>query len=154
MVHIGLTFEGLRIMQSMYNMLCFHFADVIFKCNFFNQSDWILNNILIKVFLCLFDNKLTLVKATSHHLNQCWPRSIYRYRFPTFPTDTKCTQTHVLKSPSGLNLGLHPANERRCYKCNDVSHWQGASLESSLLHPANERRRYKVMASLIGWAQT
>ena len=32
---------------------------------------------------------------------------------------------------SGLILGLHPANERRCY-CNDVSHWLGANPESVL----------------------
>ena len=33
---------------------------------------------------------------------------------------------------TGLILGLHPANERLRYFCNDVSHWLGASLESAL----------------------
>ena len=32
----------------------------------------------------------------------------------------------------GLILGLCPANERRRFFCNDVSHWLGASLESAL----------------------
>ena len=33
---------------------------------------------------------------------------------------------------AGLYLGLHPANERRRYKVNAVSHWLGANLESAL----------------------
>ena len=33
---------------------------------------------------------------------------------------------------SGLILGLRPANERRRYKGNDVSHWLGADLEWDL----------------------
>ena len=36
---------------------------------------------------------------------------------------------------TGLILGLPPANGRRCLLlCNDVSHWLGASLESTLIH--------------------
>ena len=37
-----------------------------------------------------------------------------------------------VKWVTGLILGLHPANERRRYFCNDVSHWLGANLESAL----------------------
>ena len=33
---------------------------------------------------------------------------------------------------TGLILGLRPANERRRYKSNAVSHWIGATLESAL----------------------
>ena len=32
---------------------------------------------------------------------------------------------------AGLILGLRPANERRRYKVNAVSHWLGANLESA-----------------------
>ena len=35
----------------------------------------------------------------------------------------------------GISLGIHPANERRRYVCNDVSHWLNAYLDWSLLWP-------------------
>ena len=37
-----------------------------------------------------------------------------------------------VKYIAGLILGLRPANERRRYKVNAVSHWLGASLKSGL----------------------
>ena len=49
-----------------------------------------------------------------------------------------CRPVIVIKSNTGLILGLRPANERRRYfvptalLCTDVSHWLGASLESAL----------------------
>ena len=60
-----------------------------------------------------------------------------------------------------LILHMRPANERRRYKCNVISHRLGArtkwSLEAGVIlymRPANERRRYNVTSSLIGWAHT
>ena len=116
-----------------------------------------------------------------------WRKLIYfglQKFLSTFPVHSKSAsvqpvaQPWIVDRPSGLILGLHPANEQKSLLCN-ISHWLGASLESALslclnqmmtqdwcsqwwlnsqydqglilgLHPANEKWRYKVTLSLAG----
>ena len=77
--HYNKTFSTMRPEQHGH-----HFADVTFKCIIFYENSWIFIGIpLTCVCEVLIDDESTLVQvmawcrqATSHYLNQCWPRSM------------------------------------------------------------------------------
>ena len=84
-------------------------------------------------------------------------------------TNYRAKNTVMMAKNPRVDSSFAPSQWETALLCNDVSHWLGASLESSLwvnITPFdksgiilwmcldNERRRWIVTSTLIGWAHT
>ena len=79
-------------------------------------------------------------EATSHYLNQCWPRSMSPYGM---------TRSQWVK------LYYYP--ESFVYHASNARNWWIVDTATGIIlwmRPANERGCYIVMSSLIGWVHT